>query len=33
MRPVSADMGDISEDLIWSYVAQLTSALRYVHSR
>jgi len=33
MRPLSADMGDISEDLVWSYVAQLSSAMRFVHCR
>lgn len=26
-------IGGINEDVIWSYVAQLTSAIRYVHSR
>eukprot|EP00961_Rhodomonas_salina_P002618 36385-Rhodomonas_salina.1 len=26
-------VGDISEELVWSYIAQLTSAIRFVHSR
>mmetsp|Transcript_56875 Transcript_56875/g.135705 ORF Transcript_56875/g.135705 Transcript_56875/m.135705 type:complete len:506 (+) Transcript_56875:3-1520(+) len=30
---VTDQVGDISEDLIWSYIAQISSALRFLHSR
>ena len=30
---VTDQIGDISEELVWSYIAQIASALRFLHSR